>query len=102
MKFSLKNGTFIFLIFIIFPEILTYWYNKTYNNDFQYTFQYITGFIILFSSLYLIILSSKGLKRSIGKERYSRIAYIVFSALSLAYIIFMLFVQYAFQNISIG
>jgi hypothetical protein len=94
----LSKSLFIFFIGIILPEVLTYWYNNTYNNDFLATLQYITGFIILFCSVWLFVINIKEIKMSSGSEKLVRIFFVIMSVSMFLYISFALLLQLVFRN----
>ena len=102
MNFTTKRASLIFFIGILVPELLTDFYNQTHHNDFRFTLQYITGVIILICSIFLLVISSRGVISSTGKERISKVVFVILSILSLGYISIALFMQYALQNIQIG
>ena len=98
MKYSLKNSLALIVFGILLPEFITFLYNITNNNDFQFTFQYITGFIVFFCSSWLLVLSIRGIQGGGSLEKFERIVCILLSIFFLLYICLALYLQLALRN----
>ncbi len=83
------------MVGVVLPRLLSFYYNETHNNDFRFTLQYINGFLILGSSLFLVVLNSKQFKLAHAREKFWRIFFLILAC--LVFFVFTVALYYQFR-----
>ena len=102
MKKQLTKSLLVLFFGILIPELIADLYSINHYNNFRFTLQYITGMIIFASSLFILVFNFRGLRSSIGAEKYQRIIFLIISFCFLVYISAGLITQFMVGSINIG